>query len=112
MASVHGHEPWPVPHGQGLGQLDCPRAWGIDCLSVLLYVLTYCFKHIIILAAAKTMDIPASLMEPVEKAFKVRAKEVRDMGNRYSAKDSIRDALKESIFIRRKGWHVGVTIHP
>ena len=52
------------------------------------------------------------MMEPVERALKVRAKELRDMGNKYSAKNSIKAALQESIFIRRKEWHVGMIIHP
>ena len=48
------------------------------------------------------MELPASMMEPVTKALETRAKELRDMGNKYSAKVSIGAALEESLFIRRK----------
>ena len=54
-------------------------------------------KHIIILAETQSMEIPATMMEPVTKALATRANELRDMGNKYSGKDSIEVALKENI---------------
>ena len=48
------------------------------------------------------MELPATMMEPATKALETRANELRDMGNKYSAKGSIDAALKENIFRRRK----------
>ena len=69
---------------------------GFFCIAWLIE------SNIIILAETQSMELPASMMEPVEKALDDRAKELRDLGNKYSTKDSIEDALKESILIRRK----------